>query len=256
MPRVTAALKGFLLENRMAKLVRALGISLEGLRRARRLSTAGRSRPEDFFPIVNEFSQEAFRILGMDLKVEGEPYREKPCLLVANHISYIDILAFYHLLPCVFVAKQEVRHWPIFGLGAASIGTLFVKRNSNSSRQAVSEAIVRGIQEEGKSIVVFPEGTSSIEGKPWRRGIFALAARHGIPIQPVRIGYRPTREVAFINDDDLARHLWRLMGVERPMEASLHFMDPVFIKDLDADAARVESTVKQSYQLYYQNEFL
>ena len=81
-------------------------------------------------------------------------------LLVSNHLSYLDILVLGGLMPCVFVSKAEVRHWPIFGWFSRLSNTVFVERERRGEVGKIGEQI-QGLLREGHLVVLFPEGTSS-----------------------------------------------------------------------------------------------
>ena len=107
---------------------------------------------------LQRHSARLLRVLNVQLDARGP----LPCggFLVANHLSYLDILALAASAPCVFVAKREVRGWPVFGWFARLAGTIFVDRNrrTDSSRTI---AAMRSAATRGVLVVLFPEGTSS-----------------------------------------------------------------------------------------------
>lgn len=126
---------------------------------------------------------------GLRIRVHASGYLDSRALIVANHISWTDILVLGSLRPAAFVAKSEVRGWPLLGLLARLNGTLFVPRGERASvaRQVaeLSEALARG------PVVLFPEGTTGdgSEVLPFRSTLFAAAS--GGRVQPVSIAYRP-----------------------------------------------------------------
>src|SRR5258705_9602546 len=81
-------------------------------------------------------------------------------LLVANHLGYLDIVLLGALTPCVFVAKSEVKGWPVFGWFARLAGTIFVDRDNRRDAARTNETI-RAALRDGALVVLFPEGTSS-----------------------------------------------------------------------------------------------
>ena len=100
-------------------------------------------------------------------------------LLVCNHLSYLDILVLSALVPCVFVAKREVKDWPVFGWFAKKAGTVFVHREQRAQAvQTVNE--IEAALQTGAVVVLFPEGTSS-GGEtvlPFKSSLLEPAARH------------------------------------------------------------------------------
>ena len=147
--------------------------------------------PEATFQEVSDISKTwgAFccEHVGMRQEIEGQPLLDEPCLYVANHVSYLDIVFLMSILPVTFIAKKEVAERPVFGAGATAAGTVYINRSSNRSRLEVSQIIGRAITQEKKSIGLFPEGTSSINVKPWKKGAFKVAHDYGFKVQPVRI---------------------------------------------------------------------
>jgi len=98
-------------------------------------------------------------------------------LLVCHHLSYLDVLVLASLTPTVFVAKREVKHWPVFGWFASLAGTLFIDRERRTHVRQLTQEI-RDVLKRGALVVLFPEGTSS-DGKtvlPFKSSLLELAA--------------------------------------------------------------------------------
>jgi len=96
----------------------------------------------------------------LSLQVDASGPRPHAGLLVSNHLSYTDILVLASLMPTVFVAKNEVRHWPVFGWYGRLAGTLFVRRTRRSDVARLA-AQMNDVLEGGHLLILFPEGTSS-----------------------------------------------------------------------------------------------
>ncbi len=225
------------------RFAKIMSVTMASLWKVRRLK-----KPTDaqVYALTRAWALEGIKILGIhEIKVTGAPIEQGPCLFLGNHMSYVDIPLLFTLHHFVFVAKKEVADWPVFGPGATEVGTIYVDRSSFSSRKRVGERILEGIVKDGKSIVVFPEGTSSVSGKPWKRGSVSLAKDNNITVQAFRVAYKPAREVAFVGDDALHTHLWNLLGFEN-IEASVEFFPPIKVQDTDADVARLEELVHKS----------
>ena len=152
-------------------------------------------------------------------------------LIVANHVSYLDIVALSAVGGFTFVAKKEVAKWPIFGTCARLGGTVFIDR---SRRGAVGDAAeeLRHHVEGGVATVIFPEGTSS-DGKrvlPFRSSLLEPAVAMGCPVTPCGIRYslrtgRVEDEVAYWGDMTLAPHLLNLLR-HREIGVELVFGEP------------------------------
>lgn len=181
---------------------------------------------------IQAWGNEILNWIGIDLRVLGsvKPSAE-PVLFVGNHISYLDIPVLMSQIPLAFIAKKELKHWPVFGSGVSLTGTVLVKRESKTSRQEALSLIAQNIQKNKQSVGVFPAGTTTVdERKEWRRGVFQMAHQYQIPVQPFRIRFEPLREVAYIDDDFFGTHLFRLLKNEK-IHCTLEFHEPFQVKD-------------------------
>ena len=111
-------------------------------------------------------------------------------LWVANHVSWIDIFVINALFPSRFVAKSEVRRWPLVGALSAWAGTIFVTRENRRDLRDTMAKMVAAL-EAGERVVVFPEGTSCAQGamQPFRANLFEAAIDAKVTVQPVGISY-------------------------------------------------------------------
>jgi 1-acyl-sn-glycerol-3-phosphate acyltransferase len=98
------------------------------------------------------------RLLGVRVELEGA-VPDLPCLLVTNHLSYLDILVTASVLPARFVAKREIRSWFFVGWMCRTVDTIFVDRSSRRDTVRVAREIAEGLAA-GDAIVLYPEGTS------------------------------------------------------------------------------------------------
>ncbi len=169
------------------------------------------------------------RIAGFRVEVRGEPRREHPTLFVCNHISYFDIPIIGALIDGCFVAKSEVRTWPVIGIMAKLQRSVFIERVARRAADHRNELLDR--LEGGDNLILFPEGTSS-DGNgvlPYKSSLFAIAqsAVKGRPVvvQPVSIAYTKLDGMplgrylrpffAWYGDMDLASHLWQALALGR-----------------------------------------
>lgn len=137
---------------------------------------------------LHRSSIKALTRLGITLEVQG-PFPSVG-LLVCNHLSYIDVLALSSIAPCVFVAKRQVRSWPLFGYLARFGGTTFVDRDQPSDAVRVNHELAEALSA-GLVVVLFPEGTSS-DGStvlPFRSALFKPAVQLNQPISTAHISY-------------------------------------------------------------------
>lgn len=166
------------------------------------------------------------RVLGANLETSGPvPARG---LLVCNHLSYVDILALSACAPVVFVAKREVRRWPVFGWFARLAGTVFVDREHRTRVGQTTREIETAL-DHGALVVLFPEGTSS-DGKtvlPFKSSLLEPAAGLTHPLSTALIQYELPdgdvgEEVCYWKDMTLVPHLINLMS-KRGLRASIRF---------------------------------
>ena len=169
------------------------------------------------------------RILGLRVAVQGQPL--STALLVANHVSWLDIPALAARVPGRFVAKTEVRHWPVLGWLAALSGTRFLRRNSLAGMRALLEQVTQDLQA-GRPCLVFPEGTSTDGSRvePFFPALLQTAIAAAVPVQCVAIRYGDGRQrdeqAPFIGDDVFVRHLLRILA-RRRTRVELHFSPPL-----------------------------
>lgn len=166
------------------------------------------------------------RVFGVALDVSGAiPARG---LLVSNHLSYVDILVIGACAPAVFVAKREVRHWPVFGWFARLAGTVFVDRESRGRVGQAAEEVGTALKS-GALVVLFPEGTSS-DGRsvlPFKSSLLEPAAHRAHPLATALIQYELPdgdvgEEVCYWKDMTLVPHLVNLLS-KRGLRAAIRF---------------------------------
>ena len=130
-------------------------------------------------------------LAGLPVRLDGaRSLPAGPCVLVANHASYLDGIVMQAALPTrfSFVIKREAASMPVVGLLLRRLGAQFVDRDSPSGRQRDARRVV-ALAEAGRSLVFFPEGTfdARVGLKPFRIGAFVAAARGGVPVVPAII---------------------------------------------------------------------
>lgn len=169
-------------------------------------------------------------ILGVKVMVHGSP-AEEPCVLVANHISWLDILVLATQSDAGFVAKAEVGEWPVLGWMFRAGGTEFVRRGSHDSVAQLLQRMTERLKQ-GETLTVFPEGTSHNRVLParFRPRLLQAAVDAGAHVQPVAIYYGADPDmlerVAFVGEDTFLNHLWRLLGGD-PVLAEVTYLPPL-----------------------------
>lgn len=166
------------------------------------------------------------RILGLRVRRIGRPTSARPVLFASIHISYLDITVLGSLLPASFIAKREVREWPLFGWLARLQRSIFIDRQVRSTRTQRDSIAARLAARE--ALILFPEGTSGNGNRvlPFKSALFGVAEQPGsgtVAIQPVSIAYtrldgipigRLLRPLfAWYGDMAMAPHLWTVLGL-------------------------------------------
>ena len=165
---------------------------------------------------VQWWSEKMLRVLGLRLQVQGT-FRPGAKLIVANHISWIDILAVHAVCPeARFVSKADVQRWPLVGRLVAAGGTLYIERERRRDALRVVHQMAEALQA-GDTVAVFPEGTTGDGATllPFHANLLQAAIATGLPVQPVALRYAD-RSHAFspaaqwLDDTTLAGTLWKL----------------------------------------------
>ena len=159
------------------------------------------------------------RALGIRFVVEGEP-RPRTGVVASNHVSYVDIAVLAAATPQVFVAKSEVRKWPVIGWFARTGGTQFIDR-SRRTDVARQNADFIHIVEHDAVLTLFLEGTSTDGAtvRPFRSSLLEPAIEHGWPVTPAAIHYTCTggdvaQDVCWWGDMGFFEHFLRLVRVD------------------------------------------
>ncbi len=182
------------------------------------------------------------RCIGIRLIVKGDPALNGPLLLVANHMSWLDITALHAARFCRFVSKADIKKWPFIGLLASGIGTLFIERESRRDAMRVVQHMTASLQA-GDVLGVFPEGTTTDGAAllPFHANLFQAAIAANAPIQPVALqfidittGLRSTAP-CYVGDDTLAQSVWKTLTTPN-IAVVIHFGEPQFAEGRDRRA--------------------
>jgi 1-acyl-sn-glycerol-3-phosphate acyltransferase len=188
-------------------------------------------------------------IAGLRVRVRGAPATCGSTLFVANHVSYLDVVALGSLVNASFIAKSEVAGWPLIGLIGRIGGTIFVVRRGSCSARQRDRVATRLAS--GDNLILFAEGTSSNGGRvlPFKSALFAAAEVPGdlTRVQPVTIAYvrlrcglpldyalRPL--YAWYGDMALVPHLWTVLGLPGAV-IEVRFHAPVVASDFGSRKA-------------------
>lgn len=210
--------------------------------------------PDQQHARVQAWSLQLLAKIGISLRIQGQPPVTGPVMLVANHISWLDIPVMHAARHCRFVSKSDVKAWPLIGGLATAAGTLYIERASR--RDALR--MVRTMQESlerGEVLGVFPEGTTG-DGReilPFHANLLQAAVAANAPVQPVGLRFvdRTTGDLSFapsyIGDETLVGSIWRTLSAPA-IEAVVHYGEAelpagrdrrVFTQDLQAAVDRL-----------------
>ncbi len=183
---------------------------------------------------IRDWSAEFLRILNIRVTVHGPAPNEasKQVLFVANHISWIDIWAIKQMHPINFVAKSEVRSWPVIGWLAEKVDTLFIERTKRHDTGRTANEMEKGLRA-GKCLCLFPEGTTTdgSELKPFKTGLLQSAINAEAIVWPVAIRYPNPDDsintaIAYAGDTTLLQSM-RAVLRQREIRVELHFAPPI-----------------------------
>jgi 1-acyl-sn-glycerol-3-phosphate acyltransferase len=181
-------------------------------------------------------------LLGLRVRIVGTPVRGN-VLYVANHITWLDILALGGARYTQFVAKSEIARWPVVGWLAKIGGSVFVARERRSATRSQADAVVDALKS-GHAVGLFPEGGTAdgVTLDPFRPALFAAAVEAGVMVQPVAIDYGDrSPEIAWPDGTGFATEGKRMVGRPAPVRVTLHFLAPLDAKVLDRKALAAES---------------
>jgi 1-acyl-sn-glycerol-3-phosphate acyltransferase len=178
---------------------------------------------------VQAWSLQFLALWDIHLKVLGQPVLNGPALMVANHISWLDISVIHAARHCRVVAKSDIRDWPLIGMLATGCSTLFIERNSRKDALRMVKDMADAMKE-GDVVAVFPEGTTS-DGRdllPFHANLIQSAIQADAPVQPMSLKFidadsgEPSYAPCYIGDDTLIGSMWRTLTASRIM-AVVHF---------------------------------
>ena len=169
--------------------------------------------------MLNWWSGMTCRIFGLKRSIQGR-FQPGAQLVVANHISWLDIQLLHSVSPMGFVAKAEIQNWQLAGRVASIGGTVFHRRGSHDSSSGVLTLMVQRLVQ-GRKVAIFPEG-GILPGdgvKRFHARLFAAAIATNLPVQPVMIRYlrdgRHYPDMTFLRGERFMANLFRLLRQRR-----------------------------------------
>jgi len=183
---------------------------------------------------IRAWSGKFLDILNIRVVCHGHVPSTPPqrALIVANHISWIDIWAIKQAFPVNFVAKSEVRDWPVIGWLAQQVGTLFIERARRHDTGRTASSMEEGLRQNA-CLCLFPEGTTTdgTELKPFKTGLLQSAINTEATVWPVALRY-PRADgginsaIAYDGDTTLLESMWAVLK-QREITVELHFAEPI-----------------------------
>lgn len=173
---------------------------------------------------------------GVRVVPQGVPVMDDSVFWVANHVSWVDIFVLNSVRTTAFVAKSDIRRWPVIGWLVAGAGTVFIERGQRQAIRVVGEQMKLRFAQ-GEVVGLFPEGTTSpgFDVSSFHTSLFEPAIRAGVAIQPVALrffcGGERSDYISFVGEQSLVQNLWRLLG------AAGSAVEVVFLQPLSAQQA-------------------
>ncbi|HZW12854.1 MAG TPA: lysophospholipid acyltransferase family protein [Noviherbaspirillum sp.] len=153
-------------------------------------------------------------------------------LIVANHVSWLDIFVINSMHPCRFVAKSDIRDWPLIGWLCEKVGTIFISRGKLRDVRRIYQGLVASLHA-GEHVAFFPEGTTAAQGNllPFHANLFEAAIEADVPVQPYALRYfdkegRLHPAADFIGEMSFAQSMLKILG-SAPMTAQLILLSPI-----------------------------
>ncbi len=184
-------------------------------------------KPDAKGRLIRRWAARLMRWLGVTVKVNGRYEDDRAHdsgitpgsvgrLVLANHVSFLDVFALDSVLPSGFVAKAEIAKWPVFGTIAKHVGTIFIERGNRRALIGIGEGMQQALKD-GRNVLMFPEGTTSDGTKLLKlhANLMEAAVRTQADVVPVVLRYvsqgKTAVEAAYVGDTGLFECLWKVV---------------------------------------------
>jgi len=182
--------------------------------------------------IVRRWSGALLRICRVEVAPAGGVPALGHALVAANHVSWLDIFVINAHHPCRFVAKAEIRAWPVLGWLAYKAGTVFIARGSRRELRQIFKGIVEALHD-GERVAFFPEGTTAPQGSllPFHANLFEAAIDAQVALQPYAVAYLdaaglPHASIDYLDDTTFAQSMMTILSGP-PVRAQLTCLAPL-----------------------------
>ena len=203
----------------------------------------------------NKWGKAIVRLLGINIKVHGTP-PEPPFFLVSNHLSYIDVWVLFAQLKCTFIAKSDVKSWPVIGFVLNTSGMIFVDREKRSDVQRVNEEISERLNSH-QGIVLFPEGTTSSGADilSFKTPLFQYPAENELEVSCAALSYKTPRDkllahkqICWWDDTPFFTHFINMLKMKE-FSATITFSDEKIVNtNRKLLAGTAQGIVQQSFE--------
>lgn len=171
---------------------------------------------------VIDLGRGALTALDIELEIGAEPQHKNTdgVLVVANHISWLDIFAMSAVYPSSFIAKREISTWPVLGKMGKNAGTVFINRNSRRDIEPINQAVSAALRS-GQNVSFFPEARTSLGESilPFKAALFQSAIDAEAPIQAVALRYYDSEgrrnSLPSYAEVNLLSSLWRIVSMKK-----------------------------------------
>ena len=168
---------------------------------------------------LKTWSRQLLTILNIGLRIEGQQFTrgEGGCLMVANHVSWLDMFVLNAIHPSMYIAKSEVRNWPVAGWLSRRSGTIFIERATPQNASLINQRVSL-LLKQGACIGLFPEGTTT-DGRQvghFHSALIQPAIDAGARMCPIALRYQNdagkiSSTAAFIGDATLVQSIWKIL---------------------------------------------
>ena len=181
---------------------------------------------------TRRWSRALLAICGVSIEVPAPEASLARTMVVANHVSWLDIFVINAVHPCRFVAKSEIRSWPVLGWLPDKAGTVFIARGNRRDLRHIFKGLVTRL-EQGERVAFFPEGTTAAQGNllPFHANLFEAAIDANACVLPCALRYVDAagalhHSVDYIDDMSFAESMVGILS-GGPVRAQLAWLAPI-----------------------------
>jgi len=207
----------------------------------------------NFFMMI--WSKGILKLFNTHITVEGNP-PVPPFFLVSNHLSYFDIIIYFSLLKTTFIAKMDVKSWPVLGFLISSMGVIFIDRTKRRDVQRVNKLISSNLNSR-QGIILFPEGTTSPGESvlPFRASLLEYPSSNNIPVHYSSVRYETDKSnppaflsVSWWGDAGFMDHFYHLASLKKIHATVVFGEQPIYESDRKLLSSRLHLLVTRLFE--------